>query len=423
MDVMEQPLRQSLDHLFRREYAGVVARLVRRFGAPHLNLAEDAAQEALLRAMRVWPHREVPQNPSAWLYRTSSNYMIDVLRREARKEMLEDGDLLSSESEEPELAPVEDDLLRMVFACCHPAISPTDQLLLSLKLLFGLSVNEIGRALLKSPEATKRAITRAKDRFREEVGDLELPRGKALLSRTDNVMFVLYLVFNEGYAATDGDQLVKSDICEEAIRLAFLLRDTLSNSPAGERPDLDALISLMLFLQSRAEARIDTDGNLVRLEDQDRTQWDAFLIGEGLRHMGLAARGPEVTEYHLQAGIASQHAIAASFEETNWPEILRHYDLLLRLLDSPVVAMNRLVAFERVHGARPALKELEYVGERWDLNKNHHFHAIRARFYERDGQTDEAAVSLNQAIELASNQIERRFLESWKGRLTSPQRG
>ncbi len=414
---MEDRLSQSLDHLFRREYAGIVARLVWRFGARQIDLAEDAAQEALLRAMRVWPYRELPENPSAWLYRTSSNYMIDVLRRDVRKDELRDGDQLNAHMDEPAMLPVDDDLLRMIFACCHPSISPTDQLLLSLKLLFGLSVREIGRALLKSPEAAKRSITRAKDRFREEVGDLEIPRGKTLLSRTDSVMFVLYLVFNEGYAATDGDQLVKSDICEEAIRLALILRDTLE----GERPDLDALIALMLLLLSRAEARIDAAGNLLRLEDQDRSQWDAALIKEGLRFMSLSARGPEVTEYHLQAAIASQHAIASSFEETNWREILRHYDLLVELLDSPIVALNRLVALERVAGATAALTELAKAAERWNLRSNHQFHAIQARFYESDGYPEKAATSLGEAIALATNQIEIRFLTNWKNQLAPAQ--
>ena len=230
-------------------------------------------------------------------------------------------------------------------------------------------------------------------------------------------MFVLYLVFNEGYAATDGDRLVKTDICEEAIRLALILRDMLE----ATRPDLDALIALMMFLQSRADARIDADGNLVRLENQDRNHWNTLFIDEGLRFLRSAARGTEVTEYHLQAAIASRHAVAKNFEETNWEEILHYYTLLQGLLDSPVVAMNRLVALERVKGAEAALLGLNEVEKRWDVIENHQFQAIRARFYEQNGQSSEAVASLDKAIELAGNQIERRFLETWRIRLLDSQ--
>jgi predicted RNA polymerase sigma factor len=296
--------------------------------------------------------------------------------------------------------------LKMIFACCHPELSQSQQVMLSLKLLCGLSVREISRAFMKKDDSVKRIITRAKSRFRDKVGVLSVPVGSELKSRIEAVLKVLYLMFNEGYKATDGALLTKNEICEEAIRLGGIL---LSN-PHCDTPEVNALMSLMCLSASRLNARINQDGNLCTLENQDRAKWDAESINWGLYFLKNSARGDRISQYHLEAGIASHYATAPSFDETDWQAILDLYNLLLKLNPSPFVKLNRIVVFSKIRGAEAGLRELT-ASNTPSMKKNHLFYSIRSDLKAVAGLKAEALEDLRRATDLAENAVEKRFLE------------
>ncbi len=407
----------SIDHLFRHEYGKIVSYLTARYGSKMLDRIEDAVQDALLKAMQVWAFQSVPRNPSAWLYRVANNRLIDQLRRDKR---LTDFDALGDISTVPEelLSPlsgddIADEQLKMIFACCHPAMTEGEQIMLSLKLLCGLSVREIAAALLKKEEAVKKAITRARKKFQNEVGQLSVPSGPALGGRHKVVLKVIYLLFNEGYKATSGDALIKKDICEEAIRLAgFLYRN-----PYCRTADLCGLLALMCFHSARFDARISKDGQLLTLKKQDRSLWDKEYMQWGTDFLNQASIGNSVSRYQLEAGIAGYHADAVSFEETNWEAILSLYDLLERINPGPMVALNRLVVVDIIHGTQNALEELHSLKSKYQLENNYMFHSIHAEFLESNSQIHEAAAALERAIHLSDNAIEMKFLEQRLKRL------
>jgi len=415
---MPSAVNQKLDHLFRHEYGKLVSLFTNKY-SPHLiDTIEDAVQEALFKAAKQWSFQPMPDNPSAWLYRVVNNQLIDYLRKENRSVSYEQtvtkDPIADEKSEMPEEKVIVDDQLRMIFACCHPAMKPTEQLMLSLKLLCGLSVKEIARALLKQEEATKRAITRAKIKFRDEIGELKVPDGVELEGRLEAVLQVIYLLFNEGYKATEGNQLMKQELCEEAIRLAFLL----TNEPSCDKGELKALISMMLFKAARFPARMDEAGNLLTLENQDRSKYDEDHIKWGWQFLHDSSKFPGTSVYQLEAAISCYYTTAASFEKTNWKAILSLYDTLVKLKPVPVVQMSRILVLSKVKGAQLGLKEMEGLEE--VIQGNQSFLALKADLYAETRDWPAARVHLQKAISQALNIAERRFLEkklqSWIGK-------
>src|SRR5437867_11707927 len=339
---MQEPagVSQLVEHLFRRESGKMVATLTGIFGIEHLNLAEDVVQEALARALQTWPYRGIPENPAAWIMRASRNLALDVVRREKvfRAKEAEITRLMERDGSAPETAffsehEIADDRLRMMFVCCHPVIPAEAQVALALKALCGFSVPEISHAFLTTEAAIAKRLTRAKQKIQEAQVPFEIPIGDELARRLDSVLHSLYLLFNEGYKASSGDKLVREELCLEAIQLTELL----AQHRAGNQVKTHALLALMLLIVARTPAREDDQGNLLRLEEQDRTRWDQTMITRGMSHLGESAAGGEISEYHLQAGIAACHATSVDYEATDWARILALYDRLMEFDDSPVV--------------------------------------------------------------------------------------
>src|SRR5438094_9743673 len=331
---------QVVEHFFRHEAGKMISTLARIFGIEHLNLAEDVGQETLARALQTWPYYGVPKNPSAWITQVAKNLALDLVRREKvfRNKQIE----ISSFMEQPGPGrsdllfcenPIEDDRLRMMFVCCHPLVPQEAQVALALKTLCGFSTAEISRAFLTSEAAVAKRLTRAKQRIRAARIPFEIPAGKELSQRLDGELQTLYLLFNEGYKASGGGKLIKEELCQEAIRLAALLAE----HPAGNQPQTHALLGLMLLNGARLLTRIDGAGNILRLQDQDRADWNGPMIARGFFHLAQSAAGDELNEYHLQAGIAACHCAAKDYPSTDWPQILSLYDRLTELNDSPVV--------------------------------------------------------------------------------------
>ena len=391
----------------------MVASLTRAFGMAHLGLAEDVVQEALARALQTWPYRGVPENPAAWLMRAARNLALDVVRREAvfRNKEAEIVGLMETDGPRPgawEGEGIADDRLRMMFACCHPKIPVEAQLALALKVLGGFSPAEIARAFLTTEAAVAKRLTRARQRIREAEIRMDIPDGPELSERLGGVLHSLYLLFNEGYKASTGDRLVREEICAEAIRLARLL----AAHPAGNDPRTHALLALMLLSAARFSERVDDAGNLLRLQDQDRSAWDRGLMAQGMFHLAQSSAGPDVSVYHLQAGIAVCHCLAKDYASTDWPRILELYDELQALDPSPVVALNRAVALAEVKGPQAGLEALACMRGRSSLETYHLYHATVGELTCRLGRKVEAGVHFQKALALTQVESEKRFLKA-----------
>ena len=405
-----------VDHLFRREAGRLVAILTRHFGIAHLHLAEDVVQDALVKAMQTWPFTGVPQNPSAWLLQTAKNRALDQTRRASvwRGKQLELSpqveDYLQAALEAP--APrfeeeIRDSQLRMMFVCCHPGLPPEAQVALTLKTLCGFGESEIAAAFLTGEAAMTKRLVRARQYLREQAVAIELPVAAELAPRVERVLQVLYLLFNEGYKASRGDSLLRADLCDEAIRLAELLMA----HPLGDRPATHALLALMYFGAARLPARLDDTGGLLVLAEQDRGRWDQSRIGRGMRHLELSGAGPVVGRYHLEAGIAACHCLALDFAATDWQRIVGLFDQLLRLDDSPLVALNRTVAVAQADGPVAGLHALAAIKGRATLEDYHLYHAVAGQLLFDAGRADHAAVRFRRGLELAKLPAERALLE------------
>jgi RNA polymerase sigma factor (sigma-70 family) len=412
---MQKPtgVSQLVEHLFRHEAAKMVATLTRIFGIEHLNLAEDVVQEALSRALQTWPFRGIPENPSAWIMRASRNLALDLIRREKvfRGKQTEITRLIEHDRSAPEAGirsehELADDRLRMMFVCCHPVIPPEAQVALALKTLCGFSVTEISHAFLTTEAAIAKRLTRAKQRIQDAQIPFEIPTGDELTRRIESVLHSLYLLFNEGYKASSGKHLVREELCQEAIRLTELL----VQHPGGNQPKIHALAALMLLNAARIAARADDEGNLLRLEEQDRTRWDKAMIARGMFHLRESATGAEISEYHLQAGIAACHATAISYSATDWAKILSLYDRLIEFDDSPVVALNRAVAVATVHGPEAGLHALEGIRHRQKLDSYYLLYAVTGELQMRLNNHKAAAEQFRKSFELAAAKSERAFL-------------
>jgi RNA polymerase sigma factor (sigma-70 family) len=403
-----------LDHLFRHEAGKMVSTLTRIFGIEHFDLIEDVIQEALAKAMRTWPYYGVPQNPSAWIMRVSRNLALDVVRRQAIFHNKEP-ELIRLASEHGPAQPdradgrdpaIEDDLLRMMFVCCHPLVPPDAQVALALKTVCGFSIPEISRAFLTSEAAIAKRLTRARQKIRDESIPFEIPAGDELGPRLDGVLQTIYLLFNEGYKASNGDKLVREDLCHEAIRLCSLL----AASPSGNLPRTHALLALMFFSAARLSSRTDAEGNLLLLKEQDRSTWDKTMIARGLLHLSESASGNEITEFHLQAGIAACHCTAADYETTDWPQILSLYDRLVEFDHSPVVALNRAVAVANVNGPQAGISTVGAIPDLDKLDSYYLLYAVLGEFEARLNDPLAAAGYFRKSLELAEIKSEKAFL-------------
>ncbi|GAB4236534.1 MAG: sigma-70 family RNA polymerase sigma factor [Ekhidna sp.] len=406
---------QLVDHFFRTEYGKAVSHLTSRFGSIHLELAEDSVQEALIKAMQTWPYAQVPDNPTGWILRVAGNKMIDHLRREQKNTK---SDHLPEHAEDPpatiSLEAINDDLLRMLFACCHPSLSSEYQIILTLKILGGLSVREISSALLKKEETVAKAYTRAKKKFKVEEIKLQLPPAHEIENRLEIVLKIIYLLFNEGYKSAEGEHLIRHELCQEAVRLNKVLVD----SEIGNTPSATALMALMHFHSARFQARTDQDGNIITLEKQDRSLWDQTLIRQGLDYLEKAYTTDEINEYTVQAAISATHCRAPSFDQTDWISILKLYDLQLSVNASPVVELNRVIPLEKVHGSLLALKELERLEATQFFENYYLFYAIKAEIQEHLNDLDGCRESLQMALKLTKNQREQAHLTQKLSMLT-----
>ena len=403
------------EHLFRHEAGKLVAVLTGIFGIERLQLAEDVVQDVMMRALQTWPYYGVPKNPAAWLTQAAKNLALDTIRRE--KNFTEKQPQIISFMEQwptsgvggnaPLLdTEIQDDRLRMMFVCCHPLITPEDQIALALKTLCGFSPAEIAKAFLTTDAGIAKRLTRAKQKIRDAQIRFEIPEGEELARRLDAVLQSLYLLFNEGYKASSGPRLIREDLCHEAIRLTTLL----AKHPAGNQPKTHALLALMLLNAARLPSRTDSEGNLLRLQDQDRSRWDPAMIARGMFHIAQSAAGPTLSEYHLQAGIAAVHCAAPDYASTNWAQILELYDRLTEFDDSPVVALNRAVAVAEVSGPQAGLDAVNAIKNLKSLESYYLLHAVRGEFELRLRRGGAAAGHFRRALELAEVPSEQTFL-------------
>jgi RNA polymerase sigma-70 factor (ECF subfamily) len=400
----------AVDAVYRSDWGRIVATLIRQFG--DFELAEDAAQDAFTAAVDQWRTDGIPESPRAWIIQTAKHKAIDRLRRQTRlKEKLEADPEFSTEPivEGPtlDLGEIPDDRLRLIFTCCHPALSLEAQVALTLRTLGGLQTDEIARAFLVPTATMAQRLVRAKRKIRDAGIPFSVPDTSEMPARLDAVLTAIYLIFTEGYAPTRGEPLIRADLCAEAIRLGRLVRTLLEPKPPAEAT---ALVALMLLHDSRREARHDQDGNLVVLEEQDRTLWNRPQIDEALSLVEEALRD-EPGPFALEAAIAAEHCKAARAEDTNWPQIVKLYDLLAQLMPSPIVSLNRAVAIAMAQGPQPALELINELAAAGELDGYHLLHAARADMLRRLGANDEAAASYTTALELVTNDSERRFLE------------
>ncbi|PYQ48352.1 MAG: RNA polymerase subunit sigma-70 [Acidobacteria bacterium] len=393
-----------IDHLFRHRAGQMVSTLTRIFGPEHLPLAEEVVQESLITALTQWSFHGIPENPAGWLFRVARNKALDQIRRQK-----------SFEAKAPDIRAAlsrvivddsTDDTLGMMLMCCHPSIPEESRIALTLKTVGGFSVEEIARAFLSQKATIAQRLVRAKRLIREESIPMEMPSRDELPVRLVSLLKVIYLMFNEGHSAHEGDALVRAELCDEAVRLGTLLAE----HPATRGPAVHALLALMQLQAARLPARIDGAGEITLLAEQDRSRWDHEMIARGMRHLDASASGNEITTYHVEAAIAACHAAAPTFGETDWPRIVSLYDELLAMQPSPVAALNRAVAIAMADGPRAGIDAIESIALRHALNEYPLLYATLGELWLQSGDRNRAAAEFERALELPSTMPEKRFL-------------
>ena len=409
-------IEQTVDHLFRHEWGKLVSVLTKLFGPQNLQLAEDVVQETLLTALNNWKINGLPHNPSAWLFTAARNKAVDVLRQQKRKDDFTKTitPLLQSEYT---LAPtvremvntntIDDDQLRMMFVCCHPSLSAEAQVSLILKTLCGFNVTEIAKAFVSSYDAVEKRLYRARQLFRENKVEFDLPAAAELDNRLEAVLMAIYLLFNEGYNSTNHEDLIRNDLMNEAMRLCELI----CRNPSVKHANTHALMALMCFTASRNDARLDANGNILLLKQQDRSKWNRALIETGVYHLEQSAAGETISKYHLEADIAYEHAQARDYEHTNWRNILNCYDLLYRLYPSPVIALNRAIVVSELHGAAEGITSIEAIHGLDTLKKYYLLPATLGEFCWQLKEYDKARKYFEEATELTQSAIEKKLLQ------------
>jgi len=406
-DVPMEDLSETLHRIYKTESSRILATLIRLLG--DFDLAEDAMHDAFRAAMEAWARQGVPENPRAWLVSAGRFKAIDRLRRQAKfATPLESIEAtlagLDDDPAQQDDQSIADDQLRLIFTCCHPALSPEARSALTLRELCGLTTEEIARAFLVTPSALAQRIVRAKSKIRDAGIPYEIPEKSELAERLNTVLQVIYLMFNEGYSATSGDSVTRVDLSAEAIRLGRLLLELLP------RAEVRGLLALMLLHESRRAARVDGNGDLVLLEDQDRGRWDRDLVREGIALVEAALRSAHAGAYALQAAIAAVHAEAGTPRDTDWPQIVALYDRLLELQPSPVIELNRAVAVAMRDGPEAGLALIERLEQEADLADYFWLHSAEADLHRRIGNTAEAEAAYRKALDLTQLEPERRYL-------------
>jgi RNA polymerase sigma-70 factor (ECF subfamily) len=401
---------EAVEAVYRSDWGRILATLIRILG--DFDAAEEHAQEAFAAAVDQWPTRGIPDSPAAWIVQTARHKAIDRLRRRTHFNQKVQPLLAATqpEADEPDFdnRDIPDERLKLIFTCCHPALSEEAQVALTLRTLGGLETDEIARAFLVPTATMAQRLVRAKRKIRDAAIPYVVPETTQMAERLDAVLSVIYLVFNEGYAATRGDTMLRIHLCDEAIRLARLVRTLMTPNVPSEAT---ALLALMLLHDARRDARVDAAGDLVLLEDQDRSRWNNAQIAEAIVLVSEAFRA-EVGSYALQAAIAAEHCTAARFADTNWPRIVQLYDALEQAQPSPVVSLNRAVAVAMAYGPRAGLAAIDQIVANQELDNFHLLHAARADLLRRMGDHIAAAISYRRAISLTTNATERRYLES-----------
>jgi RNA polymerase sigma factor (sigma-70 family) len=403
------------EHYFRHEFGRLVAVLSRRFGLARVELCEDAAQTALLRAVQAWTGGGLPDDTGAWLYRVAHNHMLDVLRRERRADLA-----VSVQAEDLEASPgldavsevyleheVKDDELRLLFVCADPAIARESQLVLALKTLCGFSSDEIARRLFQSQDAIVKRLQRARTTLREGAVAVTTPPVEQLADRLPAVLQMLYLLFTEGYSSAAPEQLIRRELCEEALRLTLLL----VQHPVGARPEVEAMLALFYLHAARFEARVDGAGGLLLLEEQDRSRWDGELLQLGLDYLRRSARGDERSRFHVEASIAAEHCLARSYAETRWGEITRLYAALDRFAPSPLNTLNRAIALAESEGPEAGLRVLQALKPPGWLLGYYLWDATLGELYRRSGDLVRAREHLQRALDAAPTHAEKALLQ------------
>lgn len=407
---------QLSEDLFRHESGKLVALLTKILGTENLQLAEDVVQETFITALKIWSLKGIPDNPSGWLFKTAKNKAIDVLRKNKFSTLVDFSDperqLLQSEYTLTTLFEnlwredaIDDDLLRMMFACCHPDISEENQITLILKTLCGFSTSEIAKAFLTSEDTISKRLYRTKNFFREKKIKPEFPEDHQTHESIDAVLKAIYLIFNEGYNATDANSFIRKDLLDQSMYLCKLMVD----NKRTQMPEVFAAMALMCFHYSRTDSRTNDEGEIILLAQQNRSKWNQQLIVEGNDYMNKAAFGNTISSYHIEAAIAYEHCIAESFEDTNWKQILHYYDMLVQLFPSSVVRLHRLTVIFKVSGAEKVLEEINASSDKEEWEKNYLYHSLLGDVYAASDSV-QSIHHYSRAMEMTLSSAEKKLL-------------
>ncbi len=401
-----------VEHLFRTTASKMVAALTRLFGSSHIQLAEDIVQDTLITAINHWSTDQIPEQPEAWLWQVAKRKALNEMQRKKMMLRHHQGELAQSESYQQEIDTIflsheiADSQLRMIFTCCHPSLKTSSQIALTLKTLCGFGIKEVARALLSSPSTINKRLYRAKQKIRQSDIPFIIPAGKALAPRLEAVCLSLYLLFNEGYNASTGDQLIQKELCLEAIRLTKILVDHFP-----EQDNLSALLALMCFHSARFEARLDDKGAIIIFEEQDRSKWNRALITEGMLYLSRSTQGSQLSAYHLEAGIAAAHCLADSFAATNWASIKKQYQLLHRLKPNSIILLNLAIIESQLNGKRASLQTLSHLAKAGDLANYYLLPATQGIFSLQLNDYPQALLFLEQALQLTDSASEIAFIQ------------